>query len=260
VTILYSFYASDGIVFAADRMLTRREQGKPAAYVESRLPKVIRIPKVGVHDDGGLIGYFGHAEVAGRTTSFLRRVAEKHSNAGGSIRVEPFARTLIESLPRGVRDGSVQEVLGFHIGAFEKFGRYRLPVFWFVRNCELIPPGVYVARGGWKMEEQFLGRDMKTVQSGDVRANLRRFQNANSVPFWYRNGDLPSFTPVTDAVKAAIAVTASLPGYGPPDGFDAWCDLARTFVYTSRNLARLTYRGGQVSIGGKADVEGLPWP
>jgi len=215
---------------------------------------------VGVHDDGGLIGYFGHAEVGGRTTTWLRRLAQAHANAGGSLRVQALVTRLIDSLPRPIRDGSIEEVLGFHIGAFEQFGRYKLPVFWFVRNCELIPPGVYVARGGWRMDEQFLGRDAKAILSSDVRDYLGRFQAANAIPHWYRNGDLPSFTPVTDAVKAAVAFTAGLPGYGPPSGYEAWCDLARTFVYTSRNLARLTYRGGQVSIGGKADVVGMRWP
>jgi hypothetical protein len=233
------------------------------AYLDSSLPKVTRVLKLGIHDAGGVVGFFGLAELDGsHTITWMRDLADEHAKEGGSLRIAPFARRLLGALarPSTIRPEWLNEVLGFHIGKFEQFGRYKLPVFWFVRNCELTPDGRYVARGGWKADEQLLGRDFKDVTSGDVREVLQRIQTNSAIPHWYRNGDLPSFTAITDALKAAISFTARLPGYGPPEGLDAWCDLGKTFVYTSRNLARLMYRRGQVSIGGKADIERLSWP
>jgi hypothetical protein len=236
---------------------------KGRVYIDSSLPKVTRISRLGIHDAGGVVGFFGLAELDGKhTTTWMRKLAQDHANAGGSLRVAPFARRLLDALvkPSTIRPEWLNEVLGFHIGGFEQFGRYKLPVFWFVRNCELTPEGRYVARGGWKADEQLLGRDLKEVKSGDVRDVLRQIQTNTAIPHWYRNGDLPAFTAITDALKAAVSFTARLQGYGPPDGLEAWCDLGKTFVYTSRNLARLMYKRGQVSIGGKADVECLQWP
>lgn len=261
MTILYSLYPEQGIVFAADSMLTRR-LGRLTIHEASRDPKVFRIPSLGIHSRGALLGYYGLAQVRGQPMAkFLRGIIRSWQ---GSARLEDFAIDLINELQRSARAGELRNVLGFHLGGFESRGGYRVPIFIYVRNAEADEnTGIYKAFENWELrwEEQMMARTLRQWQPREARQGLRHFRTEGNggIPMWFRNGDLEAFAGPTAAVEGACRYLASRPRYAMPDNVNRWADLAKVLVDTTSDLVRTTYTGGTPTIGGRAFVETLDW-
>lgn len=198
MTMLYSLYTAEGIAYAADSRVVR-----PPSERQPRQRKVLTVPRLGVADESGVIGWFGLAEVRRRPMDQWLRAVIDHWP--GSADVGKFASHLIERL----RERTAREELdvsGFHIGAFEERDGVVVPVFYFVRNMfKLNDDGTYGdIRNCYEPEEQLLGRDCKRLLGdppmAEVKEALRRFQIERGLPVWYRNGDLPRFTPICDGL------------------------------------------------------------
>ena len=260
MTVLYSLYTREGIVFAADSMLTRR-LGRLTYYASSRDPKVFRIPKLGDHSAGSIVGYYGLAQVSGKPMAdFLRPLIAAW---GGSGRINDFADHLVDSLRRTARAHELRNVVGFHLGGFERRDVYRVPIFIYIRNAEADEnTGVYHEFPNWELrtEEQMMGRTLVQWEPREAREALERFRRQNGgIPMWFRNGDLPSFVGPTAAVELAIKYLISRPNFGAPTTVNRWADLASVFVNTTSDLVAATYTRGTPTIGGRAYCLSLGW-
>jgi hypothetical protein len=254
VTILYSFYTAEGIVFAADsRITTTTGQALP----EQR--KVLRVPRTGVTT--ALIGYYGLAQVQGQSmTSWLRnRIAAWQ----GSHDPADFATVVADGLTRDARGPERSEVSGLHLGAFRSSNGHVEPVFYHIRNTRHFNPNTgahFGLIGNWVFDEQLMARDaiIQNWQAGHIQNHLRT-QARTGVPLWYRNGDLPLFGQITGLLEAAIHGVCQLRGYRAPITLDGWTRIARTHVITTSQIA-VALCAATPTVGGTAAVLGLPWP
>jgi hypothetical protein len=256
MTILYSLYTSEGIVFAADSQITRSRQSKR----ERPQKKIRRIPRIGVGQ--GLLGYYGLAQVAGLPMSTW--IQERMNHWAGSHEPEEFAAYMVAALAHETRTREKRVVSGMHFGAFRsREGRVE-PVFIHVRNTYAFDErtGEHTQVGAFWWEEQFIARDVPHMgwSRGEVRTRLRQFPRQNGFALWYRNGDMALISRVANLVQGAFALVGQLPGYGPPGDLPGWERAARTLIITTTNVAQCLYSGEFPSIGGAPTVLSLPWP
>src|SRR5260370_29193434 len=115
-------------------MITQRE-GSRYSFVDSSQPKVFRVPGLGVHPAGGLIGYFGNAVVG--ATAMSDWLPDVVAEFGHSLDTTPFPQFLVDHLEADARVRQLRSFQGFHVGAFERRSGHRVPVFWFVRNAQI---------------------------------------------------------------------------------------------------------------------------
>jgi hypothetical protein len=222
MTIQYSMYTDAGIVFAADSNITRMYGGK--TVVVRRDDKVLTVPRVGVHRNGGVIGYYGLAQVGGTPmTAWLRNAISKWP---GSRSAADFTEHLRLSLSASLRPDERKTTSGFHIGAYEQRNRFVVPVFWHLWNYRSINVQTreYFGNVAHRGEEQLLGRDFAMLATKDLRSHLRSFQVANGLPHWYRNGDLPFLSPITNVLQTAIQhINSTQPKrYQSPSDIEGW--------------------------------------
>lgn len=257
MTILYSFYSAQGIIFAADSQITAR--GERVARPSQ--PKVLPIPHLGVAREGGLIGYFGLAQVRGTPMAdWLRDVIARRPM---SPHVGDFSGYLVSCISQDATRRELKEACGFHIGAFEKSGSLTIPVFHFVRNIRTLrPDGTYTDVDTFIHEEQLIARDFASVPVARVRQRLRQREQARGFPHWYRNGDLPNFGPITSLLEEAVAALVSrrVGGFRPPATADGWRMLARTMMTTVSNLYKVYQTDTAPSVGRRAVVKVINWP
>lgn len=264
MTVLYSFYSSAGIIFAADRRLTetksRSVRGKriSSTFHSEGDPKILRAP-VGTHRRGGLIGYFGHALVGQKP--MYQWLDQFCSAWTGSRDPRVFAAGLVEGL---MADGHPwrSKVTGFHLGAMVIRAGRTVPSFWFVRNGQISPATQRYHRFSgqdWAIEEQLLDRDYLGLSPVELRNQLRARETQLGVPYWYTNGDLPAFAHVRFALEQAAAFMIHQPQYRPPSDLKDWSKVAQAFVVTAISLADATFGGGAPRIGGLADALELAW-
>jgi hypothetical protein len=258
MTMLYSLYSAEGIIFAADSQVTGPGELKP------RRPqtKVLRIPGLGVADEGGVIGFFGLAQVGGvQMSDWLRAAIARRPR---QTHVHDFCDYLINEIHCTATAEELKCASGFHIGAFEIAESAVVPVFYFVRNCfSISDDGVYADIRDYKYEEQLVNRyRAANLPIPQMRSWLRDFQSSHGYPFWYRNGDLPHFTYITSSLKSAIERLVSKRGsaFQSPSTLQQWQQLARTLVVTSSNLYRIYYRHTPPLVGQKPIVETIGWP
>ena len=262
MTILYSLYTPGGIVFSADTIITRQPRGQRREFVASRDPKVIRIPRLGEHRQGAVIGYYGLAQVGDRgMPEFLR---ESVRDWPGSRTLDEFAAYLVERFQREARAIHLRtQIFGFHLGGFERFEGYLCPAFYYIRNGEANEDtGRYelFGRSEIRSEEQLMRRTLADWQPHQARRALQHFQRENGIPMWFRNGDLGTMAGPTQAVELAAKYLADQRDFGWPLNTRRWADFAETMVDTTASLAQAMYRGGAPTIGGRAVSVDLPWP
>jgi hypothetical protein len=258
MTMLYSLYTSEGIVFAADSRIVLRgktdERGKPR-------PKVIRVRRCGLST--GLIGYYGLAQVKGKPMSdwLLSLIA----SWPGSHEPEDFADLVVESLNREAWARERREVSGFHFGAFRRRASHVEPVFFHIVNTT----GFDTTTGlhtdpvdRWQCEEQLMGRDVVNMglPPARIRWYLKQRERASGMPHWYRNGDMPVFGPVTGFLEVAIGHIVRVKGYRAPTALTDWQRIARVLVVTTSQVARAYYKGKVPTIGDKATALAVEWP
>ncbi|MGO9964936.1 MAG: hypothetical protein ACLPUG_16110 [Acidimicrobiales bacterium] len=256
MTMLYSFYSSEGLIWAADSRITRTGQTRPEPSQE----KVCRVPAVGVAR--GLIGYYGLAEVG--HSSMAAWLAQMIRHWPGSHSPDDFANYVVDGLARETTPPQRKEVSGLHFGAFRSSEGRVEPVFFHIRNTYDFDgeKGVHFNIGDFWSEEQLMGRDVQRMRwsPSHVRNELRKLQQAQGLPLWYRNGDLAMFPKVTGMLQFAFMQIGHLDGYGSPSSLEAWETLARTMVITTTKVARCFSRAPFPTIGDSARVLGEPWP
>jgi len=242
-------------------MITQRI-GSRYSFVDSTEPKVFRVPGLGDHPHGGLIGYFGNAFV--RTRPMAVWLQDAITQFPASPDTSTFPPFLLQRLQADARATQLRSVQGFHIGAFERRAGHRVPVFWFLRNSEISEAtGQYQQLPGWafRFEEQLLARDYATLAPRHIRDNLRTHVNVLGTPLWYRNGDLG----VAAAAGLGIDVAAQAmsrfpaPGYRRPASLERWGRLASAYVTTASALAQVYFRAGTPTIGGRVVSVSIPW-
>ena len=124
VTMLYSLYPREGIVFAADSRIIRPGTGR----AEPPQPKILRVRRAGVST--GLIGYYGLAEVDGqRMSAWLSTLIGRWP---GSHDPEVFAALVVQGLNRDTKPRERRVVSGLHFGAFRRTGGRTEPVFFHI--------------------------------------------------------------------------------------------------------------------------------
>jgi hypothetical protein len=249
MTMLLSFYAAEGIVFAADSQITI--PGTTTTAVEPQR-KVLRVRGVGTGD--GAIGYFGLAQVQGQPLTPWLKDTLRGWPGGDAVALGQF---VTDALLADATGNELRQVSAFHIGAFEDRGGVRLPVFVYARNVDLGPTG-YAPLGRFDVDEQLLARDL--VGAPDVRRVLRAWATKNGLPVWYRNGDLGFFAPVWEGIERAAQLIIAQHGYQAPNTLDDWEKFARTLIVTTSNLYRLLYSRGAPLIGNRVFSETLAWP
>ena len=220
--------------------------------------KVLRVPGVGVHPRGAILGYYGLATAGSQPmTAWLRSVI---GHWHGSRTVEEFAVHLWENFSLLCPRRNV--VSGFHIGGYELRDRVRVPVFWHIWNYDAVDlEGYHGAHYNYhEPMEQLLGRELRRTQPRDVRRVLEAMQSDGGMPFWYRNGDLPFFIPVTEAIHSLVAYnTAYRPRlFRSPRDLAGWEQLLGTMMRTVGGLYRALYRGGDPPISGPYRIKSLP--
>lgn len=152
MTMLYSFYSSEGLIFAADSRITRAGQTKS----EPSQQKIRRVPKVGVAQ--GLIGYYGLAEVGrGSMSAWLSEMINRWP---GSHSPEDFADYVVGGLTRDTTPQQKKVVSGLHFGAFRSIDGRVEPLFFHIRNTYDFDEqkGVHHNLGDFWHQEQFMDR------------------------------------------------------------------------------------------------------
>jgi hypothetical protein len=255
--MLYSLYTSKGIVFAEDSRITRPGQTKP----EPSQQKLHEVPRIG--SSSGLLGYYGLAQVRGKPMSdWLAQTLNDWTGCQGD-KPEEFALYLTERMEQSNRTAAEKrELSGFHFGAFWIHDGQADPIFFQITNAHAFNPstGTYSDIREFHLDEQFMGRDAINWNPDKVRSRLMEFEQANGMPWWYRNGDLLMFGTITNALQIAFREVSRLPGYGPPKCLEGWERLARTMVITTTQVARAFYQKPFPTIGDEAIVKSLPWP
>jgi hypothetical protein len=248
VTMLLLFYSAEGIVFAAESQITARGQALDPQQ------KVLRVPSVGIGH--GLMGYFGLAQVRGKPlTPWLQ--ARFQNWRGGSA--EEFGRFLVDALRHDATSAELDEISGFHIGAFELHEGVNVPVFVYAHNCEIGENG-YEHLGDFQVEEQLLTEYLAGVPLAEVRNAIRAHTKSRGVPFWLRNGDLRFFAPVWHGIEQAAGLIIAHHGYRTPNALGDWESLAKTLIVTTSQLYKILYGGGAPLIGNKPKHLSLRWP
>lgn len=255
MTMLYSFYAAEGIVFAADSRITHRGGKQPLDAQR----KVLRLPGFGASN--GVIGFFGLAQVGGRPMSkWLQDMISRYRSAREA---DSFARHLSQRIEDSATTAELKEVSGFHIGTFERRAGQVVPTFTFLRNAHDFKDGVYSNIGRFlQPHEQLLGRDLQAVPPGQVRYWLRQRQQQAGIPHWYRNGDVRHFGAIGTFLEIALSGLMQQPStmFRAPASLEEWRRVARTLVSATGNLYRSYYAGTVPPVGGRVDVEAIPWP
>ena len=265
MTILFSVYTDDGIIFAADSQITM-----PGARTTRQPPqeKILPVPGLGTHSHGGLIGFHGVAEVGPRLTPMMAWLNGQVANLQPTPTARPFAEALAAALNADSTLTAEQRKVptGLHIGAFEERGGVSVPVFYYVWNYERMSEGYYLGLRAFRAEEQLLERDLAGVAAGDVRAWLRFFPWSLGYPKWYRNGDVPFLGPITGYLMESMAHIVQqqranrLSDYRLPSGLREWSGYTETLVSTTIQLCGLLYRRGDPRIGGDVSIRPLAWP
>lgn len=255
MTMLYSFYAAEGVVYAADSRITHR-QGKQPLDAQH---KVLPLPGFGMSN--GVIGFFGLAQVGGRPMSiWLQDVISRY---GSPRDAHSFARHLSRRIESSATSAELEEVSGFHIGTFERRAGDVVPTFTFLRNAADFKDGIYSNVGKFlPPDEQLLGRDLQNVPTQLVRDWLRQRQQQVGIPHWYRNGDVRHFGAIGSLLEVALSGLMQQQGtmFKSPRTLDEWRRVARTLVSATGNLYRSYYAGAVPPVGGRVDVEAIPWP
>ena len=255
MTMLYSFYAAEGIVYAADSRITHRGGKRPLDAQR----KVLPLHGFGVSN--GVLGFFGLAQVRGRPMSqWLQDVISQYRSAPDA---DSFARHLSACLEGSATKAELKEVSGFHIGTFERRAGLVVPTFTFLRNAADFRDGVYSNVGGFlPPHEQLLGRDLQAVPPQQVRGWLRQRQQQAGIPHWYRNGDVRHFGAIGTFLEVALAGLMKQQGtkFRAPQTLEEWRRVARTLVSATGSLYRSYYAGTVPPVGGRVDVEAIPWP
>jgi hypothetical protein len=256
MTMLYSLYPREGIVFVADSRIIRPGAARP----EPPQPKVLRVRRVGVTT--GLIGYYGLAEVRGQPMS--KWLTTLIGQWPGSTDPKKFADLVVDGLNRDARPRERKQVSGLHFGAFRHSEGRIEPVFFHIINTHGFDEttGQHKdPRDTWRSEEQLMGRDVVNLglPPARIRWYLGEVQRLRGMPYWYRNGDMPLFGPVTGFLEVAIAHVVRVRGYGAPRAISEW-RVARVLVITTSQLARAFYRGAVPTIGDKARALSVEWP
>lgn len=173
MTMLSSFYAAEGIVFAADSQITVSGQTTRALPPQQ---KVLRVAGVGV--GSGAIGYFGLAQVGSKPLTPWLRDALRSWPGGNAAALGHFVTAALcaDATPRELRETS-----GFHIGAFEQRDGVRVPVFVYARNVDIGPKG-YRNLGRFDVHEQLLARDLRGVAPTQVARSFERGRRIMAFP------------------------------------------------------------------------------
>jgi hypothetical protein len=260
VTLLVSLYTSRGIVFAADSQITVEAQ--PGAGTQRLEPqtKLQRVRRLGIGRAGGVVGYFGLAEMNRQPMDdWLRERIDRFS---GSRTVEDFAVYLRNELADATTKRERHVVSGFHIGAFEKRGGVAVPVFHFLRNTSEFDDttGVHSKFVDYWTEEHFPKHYAPGVAPAAIRSALRDHELKERFPFWLRNGDLGIAGRTWHGLQEAVVGLAALPHFGPVCDLNGFEELAKALVTTTSRLYALLYRGGAPLIGGRTLLRAIPWP
>src|SRR5260370_17452384 len=117
MTILYSLYTAEGMVWAADRMLL--QPGAQGGFTIHSVvhPKIFRVPGLGDHNQGGLVGYFGQAYVGNRLMADW--LPARAAQFGGHADVGAFARYVVRRFPVSGASHQPHTPLGSLFSAFE---------------------------------------------------------------------------------------------------------------------------------------------
>jgi hypothetical protein len=190
VTLLVSLYTSRGIVFAADSQITAEAQPGSGTQRLEPQAKLQRVRRVGIARAGGVIGYFGLAEMNRRPMDEWLR--ERIDHFSGSRTVEDFAVFIRDELRAAATTRERHVVSGFHIGGFEERGGVAVPVFHFLRNTTEFDEttGVHSNFVDYWTEEHFPKHYARGVVPTAIRSALRDHELRERFPFWLRNGDL----------------------------------------------------------------------
>jgi hypothetical protein len=157
VTLLVSLYSSEGIVFAADSQVTACTPAGTDRLEPQR--KVLSVKGLGVARQGGVVAYFGLAEMQGRPMDAWLR--ERIDRIGGFEEVSDFAASLRDELNAAARARERKVVSGLHVGGFERRDGVPVPVFAFVRNTADFDAttGRHSNLRGYECTEDFPARD-----------------------------------------------------------------------------------------------------
>lgn len=262
MTLLVSLYTSQGIVFAADSAITR--DGRRGIERLPKQEKFLKTSRVGV--SGGLVGYFGLAEVGAEPMSvWLRRVLDRWN---GSLSVGDLGNYLCDALNEAVPDAHRHGVpSGFHIGAFETRAGSPVPVFRYVWNYRDLDEetGVYSGFSDYQSDEHFPRGQaaFADLSPARMRQGLRAWETTEGVPFWFRNGELAfsaqAWHGLTWAIRQVVR-NQSHRGFALPDDLARWEQLADSLVRTNGRLFAMLKQEGPPTIEGPYRKASIPWP
>lgn len=247
------------MVYAADSQVTKRTaRGRIERLDPQR--KVLPVKPLGIAREGGVVGYYGLAQVGGLPMDTWLR--ERIRQFGGSRVVEDFAVFLRGELNNAASARERRTISGLHIGGFEHRDGVAVPVMVFLRNTEKFDEttGLHSNIVPWWCEEHFPAHHADTVAARDLRRVLRAHEAQTRFPYWFRNGDLAVAAQTWAGLQAAVAGIVGMPRFDLPDGLDGYEALARALVRVSGMLYPVLYRGGAPLIGGRVITRPVGWP
>jgi hypothetical protein len=252
MSILVTFLARHGIVFAADRNITSTfqvvnsiGQVQPRLVGHSRRPKVLKWP-----NRDTIVGYVGQASIGERPTDlWLYDFIGRNLEFG---ELQPVAERLAEDLEQAFADAEPgQRGTIVHLAQFDRREDDWMPVVSYVRDIQ-------VALGGKAFEHlsRFEARDelplyLKGSTGAEVRAEL-----GDQGWHGFRQGyDLPRFNEL-DRKLWEFRSTELEPAQSLAD----WENHARLSVLGYAAYFGAYWPPDQQLVGGGVDVVSVPWP
>ena len=257
VSILVVQLVPEGLLFGADRNITRRLRRGPdvLASGQSQRPKVLRWPNRQV-----VIGYVGRASVAGQPAD-----AWLYDFIGRNLDTNLSLRQLADNLKSDLEcdlgaELSTKEMI-LHLGGFVEDAGQQKPEVWYVRNARGLDELGYTDI----VDEFDVSDEIPKYFSGmtgdQIRANVEQ-RAKNWEPFWFHQGyDLATFNMLDQVLRAGMRpIIQNHPDHQFPDSLQEWSKHLKMAILTYGAYFEAFYPPFKQQVGGGADVVWAKWP
>ena len=265
MSILVVRVTQDGIIFGADRNITKRHTCLDHSYTleyvseKSQRPKVLRWP-----NRKALVGYAGAAGVGDQYTDewlydFIGRNQDFDS-------IDNLAHTLSDEVERQRRKdegGKAPELLIIHLAGFEERYSYQVPFVYFIRNAwdwdNRI--GYSDIRKEYQCNDHFW-RYFENTAPSQIKKALSDFIDSHGYPFGFQQGlDLTRFNAHDISLVIVNQLLAQVNEVDRiPLAFQDWVSRVKMSILTNGAYYEAFFLPGNQYVGGGADTVTLRWP
>lgn len=253
MSILVTELLSSGIVFGADKNLTRYDlNGTPSQPAQTT--KVLRWP-----NKDTLFGFVGVAELNGKLLPEWLEFIQDETDPDWEL------CETAEFIQRKVQEDWVNadppEGLIIHLAGFTESRGLTLPEVWHIANVSGLGLYGYTEFSNeFYCEEAFM-QEMPQIHPSEIRKRLRVLEKQLQ-PFWFHQGfDYPAFNAMKEGLKASFRFLCfNHPDFEIPVSLADWEKHVKLQVLLYCSYFDAFHPTGHRFVGGGADILSIPWP